>query len=309
MPKNDAPKRPKTKKRNEALAQLKDALGANYSYRKLAAVVRLPANSFSLLQKIVNGDVCLQPDLALQLMAYTGADSKSLLEGRRALDLNGRPYTRQSFDSWENAKPSADVAEATADRAAELVRGIVLGAYSSCSTRRFNEVTLLLSRAIEGLVGQFSLARHINNALKTRVRSGKWQEMTLGQLKEVLRMSHAGESPWDEGAARQHADETNVEVRHAYRALYTPLTGRGRTTAGDSFFAQLVALNEELIEVRFPWAPEKTMLFAGTRVITAGVAGASSAMFAQPKLVQTRKGKRDTRRHARRSTTKKKGRK
>lgn len=309
MPKHDAPKRPKTKKRNKALAQLKDALGNNYSYRKLAAVVRLPANSFSLLQKIVNGDVSLQPDLALQLMAYTGADSQSLLEGRQALDLNGRPYTRQSFDSWENSKPSEDVAEATADRAAELVRGIVLGAYSSCSTRRFNEVTLLLSRAIEGLVGQFSLAGHVNNALKTRVRSGDWQETTLGRLKEVLRLAHAGESPWDEKTARQHADETSVKVRHAYRALYTPLTGRGHTTAGDSFFAQLVALNEELIEVRFPWAPETPMLFAGTRVIAAGVAGASSAMFEAPKPVQAPKRKRDTRRHARRSTTKKKARK
>jgi hypothetical protein len=296
--------------RNEAVAQLMAALGDSYSYRKLAKEIGLPDTSFSLLHKIVDGSIRkLQPELALQLMAFTGADSKSLEEGKRALDLGGRPYTRQSFDSWRSAQPADDVVEATADRAAELVRAIVLGAYGAGSAHRFNMIALLLSRALEGLVGRFKLVGHVNAALKDRARMGPWQETTLGRLKAALGIEHAGEPIWDEKTARSHSDETKVEARAGYRALWSPLAGRGRTTAGEGFFAHLVALNEEVVEVRFPWAPKTPATFEGTRLITAGTADMGSALFAKPRPVQTPKRKRSAPRQARRSTTKKKARK
>ncbi len=296
--------------RNEAVAQLMATLGDSYSYRKLAKDIGLPDTSFSLLHKVVDGSIKkLQPELALQLMAFTGADSKSLEEGKRALDLGGRPYTRQSFDSWRNTQPAEDVVEATADRAGELARAIVLGAYGAGSAHRFNMIALLLSRAFEGLVGRFELVGHVNAALKDRVRMGPWQETTLGQLKAALGIEHAGAPVWDEKTARSHPDETKVEARAGYRALWSPLAGRGMATAAEGFFVHLVALNEEVVEVRFPWAPKTTATFTGTRLITAGTADMSSALFAKPKPVQTPKGKRSAPRQGRRSTTKKKSRK
>lgn len=326
MAKKTAPKNER-RTRNEAVAQLMAALGDSYSYRKLAKDIGLPDTSFSLLHKVVDGSIKkLQPELALQLMAFTGADSKSLEEGKRALDLGGRPYTRQSFDSWRNTQPAEDVVEATADRAGELARAIVLGAYRAGSAHRFNVIALLLSRAFEGLVGRFEhcqrverpfrlgakvgdLVGHVNAALKDRVRMGPWQETTLGQLKAALGIEHAGAPVWDEKTARSHPDGTKVEARAGYHALWSPLAGRGRTTAREGFFVHLVALNEEVVEVRFPWAPKTTATFTGTRLITAGTADMSSALFAKPKPVQKPKRKRSSPRQARRSTTKKKGRK
>jgi hypothetical protein len=296
--------------RNEAVAQLMAALGDSYSYRKLAKDIGLPKNSFSLLHKVVDGSVKkLQPELALQLMAFTGADSKSLEEGKRALDLGGRPYTRRSFDSWRNTELAEDVVAATADRAGELARAIVLGAYGAGLAHRFNIIALLLSRAFERLVGRFELVGHVNTALKDRVRMDPWKETTLGQLKAALGIEHAGAPVWDEKTARSHPDETKVVARAGYRALWSPLAGRGRTTAGEGFFAHLVALNEEFVEVRFPWAPENQATFAGMRLITAGTADMNSTLFAKPKPVQTPKKKRSAPRQARRSTAKKKARK
>ncbi len=109
----------------------------NKALRHVREITRLGQKAFAeqvrtssaRVQKIEDGTLSMSHELAVAIMALTGASPESLVEGSVAKTIAGRPFTRSTYQTWRSMYPKPGVVEAAADRVADLARALVLAAY------------------------------------------------------------------------------------------------------------------------------------------------------------------------------------
>jgi hypothetical protein len=314
-------KQTRTRRPNKALRHVRTITGL--SMRRFAEQVRTSAAS---VQKIEDGTLKMAHELAVAIMALTGASPESLVEGSVAKTIAGRPFTRSTYQTWRTLRPEAGVVEAAADRVADLVRALVLSSYGErdpelahlAKPARFREVLVLLSETLDELGTRYHLIEAANRALAERAVASDPREVTFAQLKELLAIQPARASvpaKWDKERAAKVSDHQLVKITEKRHPLWQRPAGAANI-GGIVGMADLVLLDQLRIEARLPYSPREITPLVVNKVKFALI-GAESKVArieaahraAEAGSTDSPKGKRDTRRHARRSTTKKKGRK
>ena len=314
-------KQTRTRRPNKALRHVRTITGL--SMKGFASQVRTSPAS---VQKIEDGTLRMSHELAVAIMALTGASLESLVEGSTARTIAGRPFTRATFQVWRSMHPAPGVVEAAADRVADLARALVLAAYGDrdkelahvAKPARFREVLVLLSETLEELGARYHLIEAANRELAERAVAGEQREVTFAQLKELLSIRPEKDSVplhWNKERAAKVADHQLVKITEKRHPLWHRPTGAANIL-GNLGMADLVLVDRLRIETCLPYSPrERTALTVDN--IKASVIGAESDVArieaahraSEAPAQEMPKRKRDNRRHARHSTTKKKARK
>jgi DNA-binding XRE family transcriptional regulator len=315
-------KQTRTRRPNKALRHVRGITGLGQ--KEFAKLVRTSPAS---VQKIEDGTLKKMPyELAVSIMALTGASPESLAEGSTAKTIAGRPFTLATYKAWRSMHPAPGVVEAAADRVADLARALVLAAYGDrdkelahvAKPARFREVLVLLSETLEELGTRYHLIEAANRELAERAVAGEQREVTFAQLKELLSIRPEKDSVpfhWNKERAAKVADHQLVKITEKRHPLWQRPAG-AVDILGSIGMADLVLLDRLRIETRLPYSPRETTVLVVNKVKANFIGGESEAarieaahQASQAPAQEMPKRKRDTRRQARRSTTKKEARK
>jgi hypothetical protein len=312
-------KQTRTRRPNKALRHVRTITGL--SMRAFAEQVRTSPAS---VQKIEDGTLKMSHELAVAVMALTGASPESLVEGSVAKTIAGRPFTRSTYQTWRTLHPEAGVVEAAADRVADLARALVLASYGErelahlAKPARFREVLVLLSEALDDLGTRYHLIEAANRVLAERAVASEPREVTFAQLKELLAIRPDRASvpaKWDKERAAKVSDHQLVKLTEKRHPLWQRPAGAANI-GGVVGMADLVLLDRVRIEARLPYSPREItplvvnklkLALIGAESEVARIEAASRA--AEAGTMDSPKRKRSAPRQARRSTTKKKARK
>ena len=314
-------KQTRTCRPNKALRHVRNITGLGQ--RKFAEQVRTSPAS---VQKIEDGTLSMSHELAVSIMALTGASPESLIEGSTAKTIAGRLFTLATYKAWRSMHPALGVVEAAADRVADLARALVLAAYGDrdeelahvAKPARFREALVLLSETLEELGARYHLIEAANRELAERAVAGEQREVTFAQLKELLGIRPERDSVpknWDKERAAKVLDHQLVRITEKRHPLWHRPAGAANIL-GNVGMADLVLLDRLRIETCLPYSPRERTVLVVNKVKANFIGGESDAgrieaarLASEAPPQEMPKGKRDTRRHARRSTTKKKARK
>jgi len=314
--KQTRPRRP-----NKALRDVRTITGL--SMKRFAEQVRTSAAS---VQKIEDGTLKMPHQLAVAIMALTGASPEALVEGSVAKTIAGRPYTRSTYQSWRSMHPKPAVVEAAADRVADLARALVLASYGErdpelahlAKPARYREVLVLLSETLQELATRHHLIDAANRVFAERAVTSEPREVTFEELKRLLSIRpDKNEAParWDKEKAAKVSDHHLVKITEKRHPLWQRPAGAA-SIGGVVGMAELVLLDHLRIEARLPYSPrEITPLLVNTaQVEVIGpnpdlVRPAPADGAAEARATDAPKRKRSAPRQARRSTTKKRARK
>jgi len=304
----------------------------NKALRHVREITRLGQKGFAeqvrtssaRVQRIEDGTLRMSHELAVVIMALTGASPESLVEGSVAKTIAGRSFTRSTYQTWRSMSPEPGVVEAAADRVADLARALVLASYGErelahlAKPARFREVLVLLSETLEELGARYHLIEAANRVLAERAVASDPREVTFAQLKELLaiRPNQASvPATWDKERAARVSDHQLVKITEKRHPLWQRPAGAANI-AGAVGMADLVLLDRLRIEARLPYSPREItplvvnkvkLALIGAESKVAPIEAAHRAADAGP--TDAPKRKRSTPRQARRSTTKKRSQK
>lgn len=96
------PKRPRF---THPMRAIRTAIGISQS-----GLADLVGCSVHTIQAVENGRLAVSPTLEARFFVETGADTKELVKGRKgkALDQNGRPYSKEYYRTWKERWESYD---------------------------------------------------------------------------------------------------------------------------------------------------------------------------------------------------------
>lgn len=240
------------KKALSPLATIRKATGM--TVREFGAAVGV---SDAMVVQMEHGKRGISPAVATAIMAATGADSDALRQGK-ARCLRGRPYTAQSLRDWREVGGTDEVVATVADRAAEMVRAMVLAAASGPDGRRspgrFHAVSLKLSMALEDLAAGAALVDAANLQLSQRVTKHERRLATAKEAKQLY-----GRSPsWPEIAKRIGKTET-VEVSESLAPVWAQFSGRVALPDGSVAYGEACVVDRVSATVRLPGSSARPM--------------------------------------------------
>jgi transcriptional regulator with XRE-family HTH domain len=264
----------RSKKPNTALKKIRESIPMNQT--DFAKAV----GTTSLIAAIESGSRSFSTegsDLASRIMAFTGCDPVALMEGR-AIDILGRPYTSKTYAQWCAAGGDPKIVDMAADRAAALLRGLIVAAASDAEGKRtpqtFRRVLFSLSDSLDKLIREVGLIERTNAVLTEQAPTGDWQKMSLGKAREMF----GREKGWPEADFRGHNDMLMIEVKVSTSPVWSPLGGSMRV--GDSrrtVFAEHFDPQRTKVEVRLPRSLKgnRVRVFSFVRGAVHGVGSAS----------------------------------
>jgi DNA-binding XRE family transcriptional regulator len=192
-----------------------------------------------------------QSDLVTSIMAFTGCDPVALMEGR-AVDIAGRPYTSDIFNEWRTTGGNPEVVEAAADRAADLVRALIVASSSDAEGERtpqkFRRTLFSLSESLGKLIRDVDLIDRTNIVLMEQApNSDEWKTMSLGKAREMF----GRERGWPAADFKEFGDMQMIEVKVSTAPAWSPLGGSVRLgNSRKTFFAEHYGSQRTKVEIR-----------------------------------------------------------
>jgi transcriptional regulator with XRE-family HTH domain len=238
-----------------ALQTIRSATGM--TVRQFGALVGV---SDALVTQMEHGKRSVTPAIAAAIMAATGADSDALRQGK-ARCLRGRPYNRESFADWCEVGGGEEVVAKVADRAAEMVRALVMASAVDTEGRRtpgrFHAVSLKLSMALDEMAGAAGLRDAASAQMMQRATQHETKTVSVERAAELYERSRS----WPD-IAKRIGRLQKVEVCEVTAPAWRRLCGRvelpdGTTAYGEAAFADLVSAT-----VRVPGSSSKAMTVA-----------------------------------------------
>lgn len=241
-----------TREKRSALATIRTATGM--TARQFGTLCGV---SDALVILMENGKRAISAKVATSVMAATGADADALRKGR-ARDILGRPYTKTSYAGWCGAGAQDQVVDAFADRAAEMVRALVLASGSDSSGQRqpgcFHSVSFKLSMAIDEIAREAGLVDTANLHLRERKTAGT---ASLVDREEVEKRYGRSKS-WP-AICKALGTAEKVEVAETKAPVWCRLAGRAQMPNGKPTFAELVLVDWIEATVRKPGSSARAL--------------------------------------------------
>jgi transcriptional regulator with XRE-family HTH domain len=275
MPRAKTRQKPSDFGENKALVQVRKATNKK-TQKEFAKAVGM---NVSTLQKTEDGDRVLRKNEATEIMAFTGADPESLVEGIEATAIDGSPYSNEIFEQWRKRPVDADAVELAADRAALIVRSLVKASFGKSigndSTigihpARFRLFVTKLSKALSRLAVNHDLQDGLIDHFHELVLEETEQEIGLADIKKLIGIRHSGEGVkgWNAEAAAEVSEVTRFRVRVIRRPMLYPFAGASRIAGFGRVQTDAISLESLSVFVRLPWLPRKQTELQAT-VLTA----------------------------------------
>lgn len=281
------------RRKNIAVAQVRNS--AKKTQAQFARCIGLETPTF---QQIEDGRRVLTPEEAERIMAYCGADPKSLIEGKRAKTVSGRPYSRNSFELWNKQDVNPSAVDIAAQRAALMADALVRAAYADAGGNRkdpprYRFVTMQLSRYL------FELAK--GNLIETgfkqelhKVVLHEWTgELLPRQIKKLLGVKGEGKGvlgyePFSAGKVSKHGA---LPVKVIYRPIPYPFAGGSRIINKGRGQIDGLAMNLITVHVQLPWhgKPTTTLQAIALKSFVAGSKWSRGSDYALPRSTGTAK--------------------
>jgi len=250
---------------NVALRQVRKATGL--SQKRFGEAVSLNP---STLQKTEDGDRLLEGEEAELIMSFTGALVGSLLKGKKATALDGRPFSRRTFEEWQQrAVPEAAI-EAAARRAGQFVEAMIIAAYGErgvgvdrgshdCKAgpmerpQRYREFVDNLWRSFSELLNDYGIRDRMESELRRKALP-ETKQMNVAALKKMLAISDEGYAPegWDRREIGKIPPQRLLNVKLVRHPMFNALTGLSKID-GKAAFADALLLDRLSVAVNFPW--------------------------------------------------------
>jgi hypothetical protein len=222
------------------------------------------------LQKTEDGDRLLKPNEAELIMAFTGARVISLLEGKRATTLDGRPYTRIAFEQWRRRGVPAAAVEAVARRAGQFVEAMVIAAYGERAAtaksrkdesqaepperpQRYREFVDSLWRSFSELLDEYGIRERMEQELQ-RHSFVENKQMNVESLRKLLAISEGGYAPdgWDREQIAKIPPQRLLKVEITRHPIFNALTGFAAVD-GLAAFSDGLLMDKLSVVVKLPW--------------------------------------------------------
>jgi transcriptional regulator with XRE-family HTH domain len=241
--------------RNKAVAQVRNS--ANKTQKQFAKDIGIGQ---SMLQAIEDGTRRLEARQAELIMAYSGADPKSLLEGVKAKTVGGRPYSRNSFTLWRLNEVGETAIEIAAQRASLFAEALIRAAYndgvrSSNEAPRYRFISTKLSRKLLSLAEQSGLMSSLREQLQKRVLEDRSQELSLAEIKKLVGVKGTGVDVvgFNSLSAGKMSKLGRFKTRIQTRPLLYPFAGVTRAVNLGRMQADALSLDLRTVKVRLPW--------------------------------------------------------
>lgn len=243
------------REKRSALGIIRKASGM--TVREFGAAIGV---SDAMVVHMEHGKRIISPAVATAIMAATGADSDALRQGK-ARCLRGRPYTAQSLRDWREVGGTDKVVATVADRAAEMVRALVLASASGADGQRtpgrFKAVSLKLSMALEELATGARLIDAANLHLSERITQ---HERRLVPVEEAKRLFGRSAS-WPE-IAKGIGKAQTVEICETTAPVWTRFSGRVQFADGSVGYGEACVMDRVTGTVRLPGSSARPMKVA-----------------------------------------------
>lgn len=234
----------------------------------------------------------LMPEEAERIMAYCGADPKSLIEGKRAKTISGRPYSKNSFELWHKRDVSPSAVDLVAQRAALMADALVRAAYIDAdNTRkdppRYRFVTTQLSRYLFQLAKDNLIETGFKQQLHEVVLHEWTGELLPRQIKKLLGVKGEGKGvlgykPLSEDKVSMH---NALPVKVIYRPIPYPFAGGSRIVNEGRGQIDGLAMNLITVQVQLPWLgkPTTTLQAIAFKSFVTGAKGSRSSEYVLPR--------------------------
>lgn len=161
------------------------------------------------IQRIENGTLPLSRSLANRILQATGASPRSLLNNKTALDLKGRPYTKEFYDIFTNPPLDPEANFAHYADTASVWTTVLLAAAHRSPRRKLTAVFVALADSLQELADDFDLKDHIQGLLKEHgsVRIRRYLVRDLRRFPEYARSL-----PWTDSKEAKPDEQVRFEI-------------------------------------------------------------------------------------------------
>jgi transcriptional regulator with XRE-family HTH domain len=238
-----------------ALQTIRRATGM--TIRQFGALIGV---SDGMVTHMEQGNRAITPAVAAAIMAATGADSDALRQGK-ARCLRGRPYNRESFAHWCEVGGREDVVTKVADRAAEMVRALVLASATdtqgSKTPGRFHAVSLKLSMALDEMAAGAGLKDAASAQMIQRTTQHEKRTVPVDHAKQLYSRSRS----WSD-IARRIGKAEKVEICETTAPVWARFSGRVELPDKTSAYGEACLVDAVSATVRVPGSSSKAMTVA-----------------------------------------------
>ena len=238
------------------------------------------------------------PKEAERIMAYCGADPKSLIEGKKAKTINGRPYSRNSFELWRKLDVNPVAVDVAAKRAALMADALVRAAYADGDGKRKNPsryrfVTTQLSRYFFKLAKENLIETGFKQELHEVVLHEWTGELLPRQIKKLIGVKGVGKGVLGYSALSPDkvSKDNTLRVKVIYRPIPYPFAGVARIVNEGRGQIDCLEMNLITVQVQLPWhgKPTTTLQAIAFKSFVTGSKGSRNSEFVLPRSMSNAK--------------------
>jgi len=292
MPRKKSPLAPPTKYGvNKALVAVRNATG-----KPQAEFGNAVGINQSTIQRSEEGKRQLTTKEAEAIMAYTGADYLSLIEGKAAKGIDGSDYTKDLFRRWRMRWVDPKAVDLAAHRLGRFVEELVRASLGEAIKKRdvrgtnparYRHFVGRLGAFLTEIAEEYDLKIQANKSLMRRWESAEIAYMNVEELEDALGIQRDGGAVvgWNFKEADKHrSSERRFKVTMTYQPMWNSMTGvksiDGKQVVADVHLVDLLTVRAQL-----PWiksSSKKPLIASVIRGFYADLEGNREATLVVP---------------------------
>jgi transcriptional regulator with XRE-family HTH domain len=271
MPRKKSPFAPPTRYgANKALVAVRNATGKSQAlFAEAVGGITQPT-----LQRSEEGKRQLTEEEAEAIMAYTGADHLSLMEGQVAKAIDGSEYTKEVFARWSRRWVNPEAVDLAAERLGKFAEALVRASLGEAHEKleavgtkpaRYRRVVGRLGALLTEMAEEYGL---LKKAFDNLMRLGETTErchLTLREIEDKLGIKHHGGAVlgWNYEEAEKHrSSKRKFDATLTYKPMWNPMTGV-KAIGGKRVITDVYLVDRLDMMVELPWYKEgKGLLIA-----------------------------------------------
>jgi transcriptional regulator with XRE-family HTH domain len=260
MPRKKSPFAPPTEHGvNKALVAVRNATGKSQALFAKAVGITQPT-----IQRSEEGKRQLTEDEAEAIMAYTGADHLSLMEGQVAKAIDGREYTKEVFVSWSRRWVNPEAVDLAAERLGKFAEALVRASLGEAHEKleavgtkpaRYRHFVGKLGAFLTEIADEYDLKTKANECLMRLCETKERCRLTLEEIEEKLGIQRDGGAVlgWNYKEAEKHrSSKRRFDVTLTYKPMWNSMTGV-KAIGGKRVIADVYLVDRLDMMVELPW--------------------------------------------------------
>jgi transcriptional regulator with XRE-family HTH domain len=260
MPRKKSPFAPPTEHGvNKALVAVRNATGKSQALFAKAVGITQPT-----IQRSEEGKRQLTEDEAEAIMAYTGADHLSLMEGQVAKAIDGREYTKEVFVSWSRRWVNPEAVDLAAERLGKFAEALVLASLGEAHEKleavgtkpaRYRHFVGRLSALLTEMAEEYGLLKKASENLKRLGETTERCHLTLKEIEDKLGIQSGGGAVlgWNYEEAEKHrSSKRKFDATLTYKPIWNSMTGV-KAIGGKRVIADVYLVDILNMTVKLPW--------------------------------------------------------